>query len=145
MKGIEAIWIEVSFTKTNPILICFMYRPPDSSQYLDKKFLTYFDNMIKTVDYENKETILTGDLNCNYLVRNDHEEIKEILYRNKLKQLIKQPTRITETSKTLIDIISTNNEKTTPDTNVELSAISDHGLIGINRKIDYHKYIPQKL
>ena len=42
--------------------------------------------MIETVDYENKEAILTGDLNCNYLVHNDHKEIKEILYRNKLKQ-----------------------------------------------------------
>ena len=30
--------------------------------------------------------MLTGDLNCNYLVHNDHKEIKEILYRNKLKQ-----------------------------------------------------------
>ena len=38
IKGIEAIWIEVSFTKANPILICFMYRPPDSSEYLDKIF-----------------------------------------------------------------------------------------------------------
>ena len=60
--------------------------------------------MIETVGYENKEAKLTGDLNCNYLVHNDHNEIKEILYRDKLKQLIKQPTRITETSKTLIEI-----------------------------------------
>ena len=145
MKGIEAIWIEVSFKKANLILICFMYRPPDSSPYLDKKFLTYFDNMIKTVDYENKETILTGDLNCNYLVRNDHEEIKEILYRKKLKQLIKQPTRITETSKTLIDIIFTINERTASDTVVEPSAITDHDLMGINRKMNCQKYIHRKL
>ena len=52
--------MEVFFTKANPILISFMYRPPDSSEYLDKNFLTYFGNMIETVDYENKETILTG-------------------------------------------------------------------------------------
>ena len=53
IKGIETIWIEASFTKANPILICFLYRPQDSSEYLDENFLTYFDNMIKTVDYEN--------------------------------------------------------------------------------------------
>ena len=145
IKGIEAIWIEVSFTNANPILICLMYRPPDSSEYLDKNFLTYFDNMIETVDYENKETILTGDFNWNYLVHNDHKEIKEILYRNKFKQLIKQLIRITEPSKTLIDIICTNNEKTAPDTFVEPSAISDHDLIGINRKMSCQKYIPRKL
>ena len=45
--------------------------------------------MIETVDYENKETILTGKLNCNYLVYNNRKEINEILHRNKLKQLIK--------------------------------------------------------
>ena len=55
-----------------------MYRPPDSSECLDKNFLTYFDNMIETVDYENKETILTGNLNRNYLMHNDHKEKKEI-------------------------------------------------------------------
>ena len=61
INRIDAIWIEVSFTKANPILICFMYRPPESSDYLYKNFLTYFDNTIETVHYENKETILTGD------------------------------------------------------------------------------------
>ena len=145
IKGIEAIWIEVSFTNANPILICVMYRTPDSSENLDKNFLTYFDNMIETVDYENRETILTGDLNWNYLVHNNHKEKKEILYRNKFKQLIKQPSRITETSKTVIDIICTNNERTAPDTFVEPLAISNHDLISINipRKLftrDYKNY-----
>ena len=78
-------------------------------------------------------------------MHNDHKEIKEILYRNKLKQLIKQPTRITETSKTLIDIICTNNERNASDTIVEPSAISDPDLIGINRKTNCQKYIPRKL
>ena len=54
IKEIETIWIEVSFTKANLILICFMYQPPDSSEYLDKNFLKYFDNMIETVDFENR-------------------------------------------------------------------------------------------
>ena len=29
--------------------------------------------MIETADYENKDTVLTGDLNFNYLVHNDHK------------------------------------------------------------------------
>ena len=114
-----------------------MHQSPDSSEYLDKNFLTYFDNMIETVDYENKEAILTEDLNCNYLVHNDHKEIKEILYRDKLKQLIKQPTRTTETSKTLIDITCTNYERTASDAIVEPSAINDHDFIGITSKINF--------
>ena len=78
-------------------------------------------------------------------MHNDHKEIKEILYRDKLKQLIKQPTRTTETSKTLIDITCTNNERTASDAIVEPSAISDHDLVGINRKFNCQKYIPRKL
>ena len=56
--------------------------------------------------------------------------------------LIKQPTRITETSKTVIDIICTKNERTASDTIAEPSAISDHHLIGINRQMNCEKYIP---
>ena len=121
----------------------FYVSTSDSFEYLDKSFLTCFDNMIETVDYENKETILTRDLNCNYLVHSYRKEIKEILYRN--KQLIKQPARITGTSKTLIDIICSDNERTASDTIIKPSAISDHDLIGINRKMNCQKYIPQKL
>ena len=99
--------------------------------------------MIETVNYENEETILNGDLNCNYLVRNDRKEMKEILYRNKLKQLIKQLTRITETSKTLSDIIYTNNKRTASI--VEPSSISDHDLVVINRKMNCQKYIPREI
>ena len=120
-----------------------MYQSPDSSEYLNKNFLKYFDNVIETVDYENKEAILTGKLNCNYLVHNDHKEIKEILYRDKLKQLIKQPTRTTQTSKTLIDITCTNNERTASDTIVEPSAINDHDLIGITSKINFQNISPE--
>ena len=29
---IEAIWIEIFIPKSRPILICFMYRPPDTSE-----------------------------------------------------------------------------------------------------------------
>ena len=57
---------------------------------------------------------------------------------------MKQPPRIAETPKTLVDIICTNNERTASDTIVEPSAISDHDLIGINRKKNCKKFISQK-
>ncbi|CAH3195121.1 unnamed protein product, partial [Porites evermanni] len=64
--------------------------------------------MLSTVSPEDKECILTGDINCNYLVPSDHKEIKSILASYGLKQLISTPTRITRESKTLIDIICSN-------------------------------------
>ena len=58
---------------------------------------------------------------------------------------MKQPPRIAETPKTLVDIICTNNERTASDTIVESSAVRDYDLICINRKMNYQKYFPRKL
>ena len=52
---------------------------------------------------ENKDGILTGDLYCNYLIPNDHKEIKDIVRTNGLKQITESTTRI---KKTLIDNIA---------------------------------------
>ena len=63
---IEAIWTEISISKSKPISICFVYRPPDTSKYLIKDFDDVFSNMMSTSRIENKEIILAGDLNCDY-------------------------------------------------------------------------------
>ena len=58
---------------------------------------------------------------------------------------MKQPTRIAETSKTLTDIICTNNERTASDTIAEPSAVRDYDSICINRKMNCQKYFPRKI
>ena len=86
--------------------------------------------MIDDATCENKEILLTGDLNCDYLDPKNHRDIKGILERNCLKQLIKQPTRITEHSKTLIVIFCSNNTRTISNIFIEPSSASDHDIIG---------------
>jgi hypothetical protein len=62
----------------------------------------------------NKVVILLGDLNGNYNVENPSEsgDFGSLLYRwmecNNLSQVINEPTRITSTSATLLDLIITN-------------------------------------
>ena len=85
---IECIWIEILFPKTKSFLIGIIYRPPDSSKHLCADFNCKFESMLSTVSSEDKECILTGDINCNYLVPADHKEIKSILASVGLKQLI---------------------------------------------------------
>ena len=65
--SVETLWIEIFFQKSNSILLCIIYRPPDSSKHLDANFENNFEEMISLVIEENKETIVVGDLNCNYL------------------------------------------------------------------------------
>ena len=50
--------------------------------------------MLSTVSSEDKECILTDDINCTYLMPSDHKEIQSILASYGLKQLISTPTRI---------------------------------------------------
>ena len=75
VKGLECLWIEVFIQDSKSFLIGIIYRPPDSSQYTDKDFTTKFTSMLETSVCENKEVILTGDLDCNYLIPNDHKTI----------------------------------------------------------------------
>ena len=51
--------------------------------------------------------------------------------------MIKQPTRTTSHSKTLIDIFCSNNTATISDIIVEQSSIGDHDIIGLKQKDPY--------
>ena len=53
-----------------------------------------------------------------------------------LTQLINVPTRVTQDSKGLLDIIATNNESSNVSTNVSPLSIGDHDMIGCVRNIN---------
>ena len=141
---IECIWIEILFPKTKSFLIGIVYRPPDSSKHLCADFSCKFESMLSTVSSEDKECILTGDINCNYLVPSDHKEIKSILASYGLKQLITTPTsRITRESKTLIDIICSNEPEKIYSVKVISAGLSDHELICCSCKVNNVKIHPR--
>ena len=50
-----------------------------------------------------------GDINCNFLKKSNDADIKSIRDANGLEQMVKDPTRITHESSTLIDVICTTN------------------------------------
>ena len=108
--GIECLWIEIFVRNAKSFLFSVIYRPPDSSLHIDKDSAEKFSDMIESTVCENKEAILYGDLNCNYLVPSDHKPIKDIISLNGFKQIIDQPTRITQSTETLIDIFATTHE-----------------------------------
>ena len=75
-EDIECIWTEVLFPKTKGFLFGIIYRPPDYSNHLCANFNCKFESMLSAVSSENKEFLLTGDMNCNYLVNSDHKDLK---------------------------------------------------------------------
>ena len=85
VDGIECIWVEIFVKKSKSMLFCTLYKPPDSSKHLDKTFTSKLDEMITMIHHENKETIIAGDLNCNYLEQDDHKNIKDLFHINRFK------------------------------------------------------------
>ncbi|XP_065071070.1 uncharacterized protein LOC135695815 [Rhopilema esculentum] len=95
--SLEAIWVEIFVKNSRPLLVCVIYRPPDTSKYLDRNFESEFSDMINTSISENKELILMGDLNADYLNTSKNKEVKRIIKGHGLKQIITKPTRVTKT------------------------------------------------
>ena len=142
---IEAICIEVKKPKAKAFAILASYRPPGSQ---DSHFFQTIETAIAKLDSEDKEVIIIGDLNCNFLAaRPDRntENLKSIIEVYQMKQLISEPTRLTESSQTLIDVILTNKPNRIVSSGVLHVSISDHSLIYTVRKISVptqnnHKY-----
>ena len=97
-----------------------MYRPPDSKIEYNDRFEDFID-----ID-EEKEFILLGDFNKNMLNNDTDREWGNFTTSLGLTQLISEPSRVTNDSKTLIDHIYTNNENNIHSVNVEKICLSDH-------------------
>ena len=61
------------------------------------------------------------------------------------QQIIENPTRIDGDSKSLIDIIATNNNESIRETSVIPSGIADHDMIGCVRKVNFFKFETRKI
>ena len=109
------------------IIICTIYRPPDSP-------LTCFDTDLTpsliTASLQNKPIYILGDGNYNTLDPDCREAITLANFCEcfNLSQLVSKPTCVTETTETLIDVIITSNPQQVIESNVMPSSISDHDL-----------------
>ena len=77
--GVKAIWLEIFIKHARPLLVCNIYRPPITSKHLIPEFETIFEDMISTGVCEDKETILLGDMNADYLQQSKDKNIKRII------------------------------------------------------------------
>ena len=93
-----------------------------------------FENFMDTVLKERKETILLGDFNKDLLRVDTNREWLIFTESLGLTQLVIEPTRVTDNSKTLLDHIYTNEEEHTSNIRVSRIHISDHYAIFCNRK-----------
>ena len=98
LNNIECIWLEVK-QKTYRFLLATLYRPPNTDPNFWNDLQTMYDNAISNSPLP---IIMTGDLNADPSTR-DGIILKEFADSNFLTIHVNEPTRITETSSTILD------------------------------------------
>lgn len=110
------------------IAITSVYRSPSSAE---TEFLGVFEEVLEEMSELNCDIIIAGDFNIDWCKDGFYKnKMQCLLDDNGLKQVIGEFTRITQSSKTLIDFVITNNNNISAKTNSS-NKISDHETIDI--------------
>ena len=146
--SLEHVFFDILIPKTKPISIGIFYRPPNANNFFETFLID-----LKKVNFNKNEVYILGDFNVNLLQNNKFvlKENRSVDFRNScspllskykemcqqfsLKELIKDATRITSTTSSLLDHILTNCDKKVSQKGVIDVGISDHQLIFCTRKI----------
>ena len=124
--AMENLSIEINRGNNKNIIICCIYRPPDSNI---EQFMDEFRTLLNKINKMNKIVIIGGDLNLNLLQCKDDNKVaqlRDLLLSHNIFPTISRPTRVGLTSNTLIDGIFTNSlNPGTSGVIMELT-ISDH-------------------
>ena len=117
---VECIWLEVKLQKTSPFLVGFLYRnSSEPANWTDK-----FVSMMDAVWLESKEIISMGDFNIDLSKTN--KPWTDVFSLFNLSQTVSSPTRVTPSSKTLIDHIYSTDIAHVLETCVPVIGVSDH-------------------
>ena len=122
---LESIFIEITVPGTQNIVVGEIYRPPNSNP---TNFIVTLQNLLSAPSLINKRTFIMGDFNLNLLHYNENancHEFLDLMLSHSFVPLTKKPTRVTDSTSTLIDNIFVNN-LTNITTGIIVSDISDH-------------------
>ena len=140
---IEAIWLEILVEKENSFIIRIMYSLPENIKSLTQKFKQTLANIL--ISLSNKETVILGDLNCNYLDNKNNLLIKDLFKLRGYKETIKTATWIAKDSSTFIDVILTNPPHNVINANSIISSLSDHNVIKWVNKLNNIRLNPRTI
>ena len=127
----ESICLKIFCGKDRYRLVANFYRPPNSSiKDFNNKMNDFFQMLELEQHFKNAvEVILLGDFNCNLINHETHKDTNDFLnlfLSNSFLPLITLPSRVTDTSSTLIDNIWTNAKHDKFSSGLLLEHLSDH-------------------
>ena len=124
-QAIEALWIEVKMRKRR-VLICNLYRPPGAPMV----WMDSLAAMVERAVQEKIDVIMMEDFNCNMLCPDSKAvRLAMVMSEYGLVQMIKGPTRVTESSETQIDLLFATNTDLVDQVGCEEPGLSDPSLI----------------
>ena len=115
------MWVRIQASKFKSIIVGPVHKHPDTNP----DCIAYLERMLQTNSNCGKNMCMLVDLNEDLLKVN---WVKQILNKLNLYQRIKEPTRITPRSKTLIDVIITNDKDTVMHAEISLSIAEHHAV-----------------
>lgn len=126
-NGFQQLWFSLQHKKLKSLLVCTAYRPPGCPiTCFNEDFVPKYLQALTL----RKDIIIAGDLNCNLLSDSlESRALKDLCTSMNLSQFIFKPTRITETTETLIDVMLSSNPVLLKESGVFDITISDHFLV----------------
>ena len=123
-ENLESVCLEINQPNSRSFIVSTIYRPPSATV----ESFSQIESLLKNVDNENKEIYLLGDLNCNLLDQSNSsaKHLHSIMQLYQLTQVIDKPTRITESSSTLLDVCITSCPERIAFHDVIHMGVSDH-------------------
>ena len=139
---LEFLCIQIQKPKAKPFLLSNWYRPPNSPIELFDKLERSGECWMEYIWWYHISLV-----NCEMLAifpANETRHLVELCESYQYTQLIKEPTRVRSSSKSLIDLFLNNNEPGKFVTSGVLHfGCSDHSLIYVSRKLTYHSTFPR--
>ena len=127
----ENLWIKLNLSDSKKCIVGVIYRHPKQNI---AEFHSSMENLLEKLNQTKLIYYICGDINIDLLKTDKVQSIKnytDMICSLGSIPLIKHPTRITQTSSTLIDHIYTNNVPDNINSCIILNDVSDHLPIAI--------------
>ena len=139
VNDLEIVLCSIRPLRSRPIIIGSVYRSPNNNSFKN----TFVEFMDKT-DFTNAEVYLLGDFN--YPIKTSTgRDFTKLMNDLGYTQLIKEDTRVTQTSSNLIDLIFTNSPHRVTQSGMLNVSLSDHYMIFCNRTCKLPRSKPKVL
>ena len=133
-NGLECVGVTICLSPEMSFNVVVLYRPPNEKD-------TFFDMLKDAFKVcNNKETIFMGDFNLNWLDKTRSNRLRHLAKQFNLTQMIRNPTRITSSTTTLLDLIFTNKSDRVNKIYNLITGLSDHNLTLVSRKLPNTRY-----